>query len=76
MTPVKARFQCNSIFPGLQPGAKMVNFNAVYDENGMNGSFTTATPAGTFSLIIDPATPAIDAFEQGKDYFFTIELAE
>lgn len=42
---------------------------AVTAQGSGNESFAKATPSGNLSITIDNETPAVDAFEVGKDYF-------
>ena len=75
---VKAKFVCNSVIDtdyGFGHGSRTVKFNAVYDQNGENASFSKATPSGDLNMIIDKETPAYDHFKPGQSYYLTIEEA-
>ena len=65
---VRAKFTCDSIIPQGN-GDKSVQFHAVYSHDGENASFSTSTPSGQLSMWINASTPAVDYFQQGKDYY-------
>ena len=76
MTSVKAKFTCNSVISNPWGTSKVATFHAVYDSKGENADFSKATPAGSLSLVIDNETPAVEYFEQGKNYYLTFEVAD
>ena len=65
---VRAKFTCASVIPQGN-GDKSVNLYAVYSHEGENASFSTSTPSGNLSLWINGSTPAVESFQQGKDYY-------
>ncbi len=71
---VKAKFTCNSIVDNPW-GGKTAHFNAVYGQEGENKDYADATPSGNLSLVISDGRPAAEYFQQGENYYLTIEKA-
>ena len=74
-TIIEARFTCNDVSPNAW-GCKSVTFNAVYDSNGANASFSKATPSGQILMSVDNETTAATEFERGVTYKVTFERVE
>ena len=74
---VVARFECNSAIPPAEGNTTTrTDFNAVYNSNGVNASFSKATPWGQIVMGIDQSTPAHTFFKRGKTYKVTFEEVE
>lgn len=71
---VRAKFTCSWVEE--LPGGKKAHLYAVYSNDGENADFAKATPGGNLSIQIDNETPAVDFFEQGKDYYLTFEATD
>lgn len=76
MQKVKAKFTCNAVIQNSWGNGTTAHFNAVYGNEGDNADYSTATPSGSLSLVIDADVPAATFFEQEKDYYLTFEKAE
>lgn len=74
---IEARFTCNSVVPSSAGSANThLSFNAVYDSNGVNASFSKSTPYGNLVMGVDEGTLAANVFERGKTYKLTLQEVE
>lgn len=73
---VRAKVKCWSKTTNTD-GTGSVTLSPVYDPNpeSENGQFWQATPSGTFSMSGIKGA-ALDAFEQGKEYYVDFSPAE
>lgn len=73
---VEAKFRCMDNKPanGFDPASNAVEVRLipVWEENGVNRSWSKATPSGELKMLITNA-PAGEFFEIGKSYKLTIE---
>ncbi len=76
MEKVRAKFQCGSIVPGFAEGSKSISLYAVYSSEGENADYAKATPSGNLQIYIDASTPAVNFFEQGKEYYLDFTKVE
>lgn len=76
METVRAKFVCNNVEDCPQCENKNVSFNAVYDDGLENKSFSKYTPAANLTMTISYETPAVNFFEQGKEYYLDFTAAE
>lgn len=73
---VTAKFMCNSVIDNPTCQNKTVGFNAVYGNGLENKSFSKYTPSANLNMVISYETPAVDFFEQGKEYYLDFRKAE
>lgn len=73
---VRAKFYCAAVNDEPTFKQKTVVFYPVTDGSEENKSFAKATPGGNLQLIISYETPAVDAFEAGKQYYLDITPVE
>ncbi|MCF6688993.1 hypothetical protein [Raoultella terrigena] len=72
---VRAKFQCNSIQKSQDNSTAVVHLMAVTTGSVENESWSKYTPSGQLQMVIsNPA--AAQKFEQGKEYFIDISLAD
>lgn len=68
---------CSSLIKS-EDGSIQLSMLPVYssDPNSENKSFSDYTPSGKLDLSISSGTKAADYFEQGREYYVDITLAE
>ncbi|ELX8334970.1 MULTISPECIES: hypothetical protein [Klebsiella] len=72
---VRAMFQCNSIQKSPDKTSAIVNLSAIMTGSADNETWSKYTPCGQLQMVIsNPA--AFEQFEQGKEYFIDIMLAD
>ena len=76
MEKVKAKFACSVVLPNSWGTGTTIHLHAVYGKEGENADYSTATPCGNLSLVIDGDAPASKFFEQGKEYYLDFSKAE
>ncbi len=76
MDKVRAKFVCVKVEDQPDTEMKLVDFVPVIDGSEENKSFAKYTPSGGSYLNISYETPAIDFFEEGKEYYLDFSKAE
>lgn len=69
ISTVRAKFRCVDVQDAPEYSQKSVQFHVVTDGCEENKSFSKYTPSGIINMIISYDTPAVDAFESGKEYY-------
>lgn len=76
MEKVRAKFVCVRVEDQPDAEQKLVDFEAVKDGSEENKSFAKYTPVGGIYLNISYDTPAVDFFQEGKEYYLDLFAAE
>jgi hypothetical protein len=76
MSNVRTKFLCIKVEDQPIHEMKNVSFMAVVEGSEENKSFSKYTPSGNLNLDISYETQASNFFEEGKEYFLDISIAE
>ena len=76
MQKIKAKFVCVSVVDQPAHQQKNVSFYPVVSGSEENKSFAKYTPSGSLQLVISYETTASEAFEEGKEYYLDIYVAD
>lgn len=71
---VRAKFKCNQIKKNEGDTNRFISFSAVVADTKENKSWSKWTPAGDLTLNVSNPE-AYNQFEEGKEYYLTIEEA-
>ena len=73
---VRAKFKCTYVKDQPDFQQKTVSFYVVTDGCEENKSFAKYTPSGQLTVVVSYDTPAVNAFERGKEYYVDFTPAE
>jgi hypothetical protein len=70
---VRAKFRCTNVDTNDVPGdSQNIHMEVVIDGSPENKVFSEYTPYGQFNIGIDKSAPALQLFEEGREYFIDI----
>ena len=72
---VKAKFVCVKVEDQPTCENQNVTLTAVIDGSEENKSFSKYTPSGNLNMTVSYDTPASSFFEEGVEYYLTLEVA-
>lgn len=76
MPKVRAKFICDGITDYPENENKSVSFHAVTTGSEENKSFSKYTPFGSLQMSVSYETEAVNAFEEGKEYYLDFTPVE